>query len=340
MPPRPQYPHVVLAVLLLICAALAAGATIFATFPSSPVGNANAATTTIVPASTTIVPASTSTTVALSTTTVPASTTTVPASTSTTNQPATTVGATTTTTSSIIEPTGNNTPGTPPATGASPTVTTAAAHNTIPRFISRAPSREATAGTPYTHMFVAAGTPAPRYALVHAPAWLTIGPATGITGGRIPLRASRFTYSVRASNTAGSDVAGPYTVTVGRPYDQIVILFTGGLRYGLAGTTTSGLISISPYGRGTLSTISGTATVPSTHGRQATVTFEFARLSGSLLIGTLQISDPKSKVDISTPVAAVAVTRDGPSAATGTLIPATSPGYSLGYTYKFTVLEI
>jgi YVTN family beta-propeller protein len=67
----------------------------------------------------------------------------------------------------------------------------------------------------YGYTFAAAGSPAVTYALAGAPSWLTINSATGAVTGTVPAGTSSFSYSVTASNAAGTATAGPFTVKAG-----------------------------------------------------------------------------------------------------------------------------
>jgi hypothetical protein len=98
---------------------------------------------------------------------------------------------------------------------ASSATTRAAAVDAPPRFQLATPSPGAQAS--YGYDFVAAGFPAPSYALGEgAPPWLSIDPATGMLSGTVPPGTSSFTYSVTATNRAGSAAAGPFTIDVGQ----------------------------------------------------------------------------------------------------------------------------
>ncbi|HEY2435221.1 MAG TPA: choice-of-anchor D domain-containing protein [Vicinamibacterales bacterium] len=85
-----------------------------------------------------------------------------------------------------------------------------------PQFTAAAPPLTATVGAPYSYSFVATGAPAPTYALAAgAPAWLSVGAATGAVAGTPPSGTASFAYSVIASNGVSPNaVAGPFTVTV------------------------------------------------------------------------------------------------------------------------------
>lgn len=83
-----------------------------------------------------------------------------------------------------------------------------------PAFTEDSPPLSTLAGTPYSAIFFATGVPA--YSLTGAPSWLSITPFGAVTGTP-PDGTTSFTYSVTASNTDGSAVAGPYTITVQIP---------------------------------------------------------------------------------------------------------------------------
>jgi Tol biopolymer transport system component len=98
---------------------------------------------------------------------------------------------------------------------AAPQVTQTITVDQAPAFVIDSPPLTAQAGQPYDYTFTASGTPAPSYALAPgAPSWLSINPGTGEVTGTPPAGTTSFTYSVTATNTAGTATAGPYTVTI------------------------------------------------------------------------------------------------------------------------------
>jgi len=65
------------------------------------------------------------------------------------------------------------------------------------------------------YTFSASGNPAPTFSLAPgAPSWLSIDPTTGDLSGQTPWGGSIETYSVVATNTGGSETAGPFTLGV------------------------------------------------------------------------------------------------------------------------------
>jgi hypothetical protein len=90
----------------------------------------------------------------------------------------------------------------------------AQATGTSPTFSHPSPPVTGTVNQPYTYSFVASGSPTPTYQLAPgAPTWLTIDPITGTVSGT-PTESGPQTFSVTATNSAGSATAGPFTVTV------------------------------------------------------------------------------------------------------------------------------
>ncbi len=83
-----------------------------------------------------------------------------------------------------------------------------------PSFVAASPPATATAGRTYGYTFMASGTPAPSYALSGAPSWLSINASTGTVSGTVPASTTSFSYSVTATNAAGTATAGPFSVTV------------------------------------------------------------------------------------------------------------------------------
>jgi uncharacterized repeat protein (TIGR01451 family) len=98
---------------------------------------------------------------------------------------------------------------------AAPQVSQTITVNQAPAFVIDSPPLSAVAGQPYDYTFVASGTPAPTYALASgAPSWLSVNATTGEVSGTPPAGTTSFSYSVTATNVAGTATAGPFTVTV------------------------------------------------------------------------------------------------------------------------------
>ncbi len=84
-----------------------------------------------------------------------------------------------------------------------------------PSFTAAAPPLIATARSNYSYTFQASGTPIPRYSLVRgAPGWLRINSITGVLSGTVPRGTTTFTYSVKATNSVSSVIAGPFKVSI------------------------------------------------------------------------------------------------------------------------------
>jgi hypothetical protein len=91
-----------------------------------------------------------------------------------------------------------------------------------PVFYADSPSLTATNGEPYSYAFRAKGDPAPGYALGSgSPSWLHIDSRTGTLWGTVPDWVTSFSYSVTATNSAGSATAGPYQVHIKRHHAAI-----------------------------------------------------------------------------------------------------------------------
>jgi Putative Ig domain len=84
-----------------------------------------------------------------------------------------------------------------------------------PVFYADSPSLTATNGEQYSYAFGAKGDPAPSYALGSgSPSWLHVDSRSGTLWGTVPDWVTSFSYSVTATNSAGSATAGPYTVYI------------------------------------------------------------------------------------------------------------------------------
>jgi hypothetical protein len=98
---------------------------------------------------------------------------------------------------------------------AAPQVSLTITVNQAPVFVTDSPPLTAVAGQAYSYTFAASGVPAPTYKLAAgAPSWLSINASTGVLTGTVPalLLQQQFTYSVIASNAAGTATAGPFKV--------------------------------------------------------------------------------------------------------------------------------
>ena len=96
-----------------------------------------------------------------------------------------------------------------------PPVTQTITVDQAPAFVIDNPPATAQAGQRYDYTFAASGTPAPTYTLAAgAPSWLSVNATTGEVSGTPPAGTTSFSYTVTATNTAGTATAGPFTVTI------------------------------------------------------------------------------------------------------------------------------
>ncbi len=86
--------------------------------------------------------------------------------------------------------------------------------DSAPAFTAASPPLAIAPGSTQAYQFTTAGWPAASYSLSGAPDWLSIDPATGKLSGTAPTSAGTFSYSVTASNSAGSATEGLDTVTI------------------------------------------------------------------------------------------------------------------------------
>jgi len=109
-----------------------------------------------------------------------------------------------------------------------------------PAFTADSPPTAGGVGTAYSYQFAASGTPAPTFSLSSgAPSWLAVDSSTGAVTGTPPAGTTSFSYSVTASNEAGSVTAGPFQVTVSAKADVTAALSCpAGLTVGASGTCT------------------------------------------------------------------------------------------------------
>jgi hypothetical protein len=133
--------------------------------------------------------------------------------------------------------------------------------STAPAFTADSPPLTAATGTPYSYQFTASGTPAPTFTLGGgAPSWLSVNSSTGLVSGTPPAGTKSFTYSVTASNSAGSVTAGPFTVTVSNKADiKAGLSCPAGLTVGSSGTCT---LTVTNAGPALATSVVAGATVP------------------------------------------------------------------------------
>ena len=88
----------------------------------------------------------------------------------------------------------------------------------VPSFTAASPPLTIVVGGTVDYTFVATGYPAPTYALSPgAPSWLTIDPTSGRLTGTVPAGTTTFSYSVIATNSFGSQTAGPFFSATATP---------------------------------------------------------------------------------------------------------------------------
>ena len=98
------------------------------------------------------------------------------------------------------------------------TMVTVAQPDQSPVFDAASPSTTVTAGDDYSYTFHATGGHI-TYSLSTGASWLSIDSFSGTVSGTVPSDAfGTFSYSVKATNSAGSAIAGPFWVNVTPPF--------------------------------------------------------------------------------------------------------------------------
>jgi hypothetical protein len=184
-----------------------------------------------------------------------------------------------------------------------------------PAFTAASPPLTVLAGQSYAYTFAASGFPAPSYSLgAGAPSWLSINASTGALSGTVPTNISSFSYSVTASDSVGNPAtAGPFTITV---IPVVSLAFSGSLTYTNSGPITSGSLRVSPS-TGTITSVTGTITIPGLSGGSARVSVAIVRLFG-LYSGVVSVSDPGAHLGTTATVFSKALTRTANGGVTGT----------------------
>ncbi len=110
-----------------------------------------------------------------------------------------------------------------------------------PTFTAASPPLAVAAGSALNYTFAA--EPALSYALAPgAPQWLKIDPTTGELTGTVPAATTSFSYSVTASDIAGSVTAGPFFVSSTSPV-TVTGTVTGQLGEGISGVVIDACLS-------------------------------------------------------------------------------------------------
>jgi hypothetical protein len=113
---------------------------------------------------------------------------------------------------------------------------------------------------------------------------------------------------------------------------KLSLRFSGALAYTNSATVTSGGITVNPSS-GTISSVTGTATIPGLDGGSATITAEIFRVKG-IYIGLITVSDPKAALNTTSVVLSTSLTRTATGLAAGT---ATGLYHGRAYLLSFTV---
>nr|WP_158507097.1 putative Ig domain-containing protein [Subtercola sp. Z020] len=158
--------------------------------------------------------------------------------------------------------------------------------------ITSGASGAAVVRTPYSFQLAASGVPVPTFAVVGAlPAWLKLDAGTGVLSGT-PTEIGRSSFSVVATNAAGTSAAVPLTiVVVAAPIDPTTPSTGGGAGGGGAITSTGG--ATTPTGGSSLP--GGTAGIHGSHlaetglGETSWVSAVFASLllGGGIVLGPI-----------------------------------------------------
>jgi hypothetical protein len=137
---------------------------------------------------------------------------------------------------------------------------------TAPVFVADSPSLSATAGQSYSADFRAVGSPGISYSL-SGPSWLHIDSFSGSVWGTVPFYGRSFTYSVTATNHAGSATAGPYTVWVQqqpqRRFHSRVTTFLSCTSRVFTGTRGSCTLWVTDRGNGSVPNVTAQIALPS-----------------------------------------------------------------------------
>ncbi|NUP95455.1 MAG: M4 family metallopeptidase, partial [Planctomycetaceae bacterium] len=105
--------------------------------------------------------------------------------------------------------------------------------------------------------------------------------------------------------------AGPVTLAAPIPPDEVSVTISGGINYSATGALTSGDVNVNPAGTGTISTVTGSGTIPGPNSGTATVTFSVSRVSwAGSYNGSVRVSDPTNGVSLTASLFFTQVRRD------------------------------
>lgn len=149
---------------------------------------------------------------------------------------------------------------------AAPTVSASIVVEQAPAFTAGTPPTTGTAGQPYAYAFAASGSPVPTFALAPgAPVWLTLDVGSGGLSGTPPAGTTSFTYSVTATNDAGTATAGPFAVAVGTapdPGPPVLAVALSCPAEVAAGADGSCTLTVQNTGTGTAASVSAAVVLP------------------------------------------------------------------------------
>ncbi|MDR3648751.1 MAG: protease pro-enzyme activation domain-containing protein [Acidimicrobiales bacterium] len=200
-----------------------------------------------------------------------------------------------------------------------------AAPPTAPAFTNTA-SDTVPAGAAFSYSVTTSGTPTPAISLASGstvPSGVTLtdnGNGTATLAGTSSVAAGSYIFTLQAANGVTPNATQVFALTVTQAGGQISLKFRGlFVNYTNSGSLTSGSFSVTPSS-GTITSVTGTGTIPGLKGGSATITvkiqrYTFAGLSAYL--GTISVSDPGAHVNTIAVVLAPSLTRVGTSEASG-----------------------
>jgi hypothetical protein len=198
---------------------------------------------------------------------------------------------------------------------------------TAPAFASGA-SDTVPSGTAFSYSVTTTGTPTPAISLASGstlPGGVTLtdnGNGTATLAGTSSVAAGAYTFSIQAVNGVTPNATKVFALTITQTGGQISLKFKGFTNYVNSGSLTSGGFTVSPSS-GTITSVTGTGTIPGVNGGSATITVKIQRYTYagfSAYIGTISVSDPGAHLKTTAIVITPSLTRADTGGASGTAL--------------------
>ena len=197
---------------------------------------------------------------------------------------------------------------------------------TAPPAFTSTSSDAVAAGTAFSFTVTTTGTPTPAISLDSGstlPPGVTLtdnGNGTATLAGTSSVISGVYNFTIDAANGVSPNATQPFRLTETALGTAVSLQFKGSLNYTNSGSLTSGGFTISPPS-GTVSSVSGTGTIPGVKGGSAAITVNIHRVAffGSFIyIGSISVTDPGGQLKTTALVLSTSLTRVGVGGLSGT----------------------